>query len=181
VPGSTVSFAMPAQVLTGLLATSLANGTAASATLSAVAIGAISNTPAPYPPADPCPTGWTCTDVGNPAITGTQTLANGVWNIQGAGTGIIAFQYSEQFHYVEQAISTDTTLSARVVSQSLTAGNAASGLMIRANTNGNAAFYAAIVVPGTGLVVLYRPFNGLRSFQLVSRAITSRPTPPLTA
>jgi outer membrane protein assembly factor BamB len=172
VPGTTQSFAMPATVMTGLLATSLTNGTSATETLSSVTIGAISNTPAPNPSPDPCPSGWTCTDVGNPAVIGDQTLANGTWNLQGSGTGITMSQYSDQFHFVEQSLSTDATISARIVSQSLTSGNAASGLMIRANATGNAAYYAAIIVPGKGLTVLYRPVNGLRAFQLVQNAAT---------
>ena len=172
VPGSTTSFSMPATVMTGLLATSLVSGTSASVTASGVTIGAVTNTLVAPPSPDPCPSGWTCTDVGNPASIGTQTLTNGVWMLQGAGTGITASQYRDQFHFVAQSVATDTTISTRVVSQSLTTGNAASGVMIRAATTSNAAYYAALIVPGVGLTVLYRPVMGLRGFQLVQNATT---------
>ena len=172
VAGTTVRFAMPAVVLTGLMASSFTNGSAGTATFSAVTVGAITNTPASVATANGCAQGWNCVDVGNPTINGGQSLSGGAWSIQGAGIGVTSAQYGDQFHFVGQSISTDATISERVVSQSSTGGNAASGLMLRASMDGNAAYYAALFAPGKGITVLYRSIAGLRSFSLLSNAAT---------
>ena len=42
------------------------------------------------PPASPspCPSGWNCQDIGNPALVGNQSLSSATWTAQGAGNGI---------------------------------------------------------------------------------------------
>ena len=161
VPGTTQTVAMPATVLIGVAASSGANGTAGSATIRAVALGAPSTAPNPAPTASPCPTGWTCADIGNPALVGDQSLASGNWAVSGAGTGIAA--YADQLHYVWQKASGDTTLTAQIMSQGNTSASAKAGLMFRQATDTGAVYYAVFVTPGKGLVVQYRSTQGLRT------------------
>ncbi len=153
IPGTTVAIAMPASILAGLAAASGANGTAGTAQLSQVTVG----TPAMAPVAAPtgsCPSGWSCGDVGNPSLTGGQSLSGGTWTVQGAGN-LIANQ-SDQFHYVWQSLTGDGTITARVSNQTKTNGNAEAGIMFRQNTAANAPSYALLATPANGITTEYR-------------------------
>ena len=52
-------------------------------------------------------------------------------------------------------------MSARVVTQTNTNASAKAGVMLRQNTSGDSAYYAAFVTPGNGVLVQYRPTQGL--------------------
>ena len=169
VPGTNASVAMPAVSLAGLAVSSGTNGTSASASVSALSTGPPTVTPAPPAPASPCPSGWSCQDIGNPALGGDQSLSAGTWTVEGAGTGFgqaAITSYSEwpvddQFHFVWQPVSTDTTISAQLTGQANTGANAQAGVMLRADTTGGGAYYAAWVSPGGGVTVDYRDTDGL--------------------
>ncbi len=70
----------------------------------------------PQAPTDPCPSRWTCTDVGNPNPPGdTTTTSSTSFTLYGTGTGITGG--SDSFHYVSQTVSGNQALSAQVVTQ----------------------------------------------------------------
>ena len=134
------------------------------------------NTPVPptftATPAAGCATGWTCADVGAPALAGSQSLSGSTWTVQGAGADI--FGTADQLHYVWQPISGDGSVSARVTAQQNTDAWAKAGVMFCQDTTAGSAFYAAFVTPGNGVVVQYRVSAGAgagQSAQLSTRAV----------
>jgi len=168
VPNSTATVLMPYASLAGLAVSSGESGTAGTATFDNVSVGGITNTPQDTPPASACPAGWECGDVGDPATVGSQSLSGNNWTFEGAGTsvtdsgegtGIGEGGETDQFHYVWTTTTGDTTLSTHITTQSNTAG-ATAGVMMRADTSANAAYYGAFLVPGNGIEVLDRTAKG---------------------
>ena len=68
---------------------------------------------------------------------------------------------NDQFHYISQSLSGDGTISAQVTSQSATSGNDQAGVMLRSDTTGGGAYYAAWITPGNGVEIDYRDTDGL--------------------
>ena len=168
-PGSNTNIPMPNAVLAGLAVSSGANGTAGTGSISAVNIGSPGSPPSPPAPATPCPSGWSCQDVGNPRLVGDQSLSGNTWTLTGAGIGIDNEQPSDQFHFVWQTEPGDATVSAEVLTQTVTDPSAAAGLMMRASTAGNAAYYGAFLTPDNGIEVQYRDTTGLTSIQATTQ------------
>lgn len=158
IPGTNATVPMPAASLAGVMVSSGTQGTSGTATVADVTVGSPTVTPQPAPSADPCPSGWSCQDIGNPALVGDQTLSGGTWTVSGAGGDIWAS--SDQFHDVWQSEPGDATVSAQVASQSDTDPSAKAGVMLRGGTDPGAAYYAAYVTPGNGIVVQYRDTDG---------------------
>ncbi|GCE31708.1 hypothetical protein KDA_71920 [Dictyobacter alpinus] len=113
---------------------------------------------APPPPVAACPAGWTCGDVGAPALIGTQALTNGMWTVTGAGADI--WGNADQFHYVWQALNADGAVSAHVLDQSYTDPWTRSGVMLRQSTDPAAPYYAAFVTHDYGIAIQYRLTQG---------------------
>jgi hypothetical protein len=101
---------------------------------------------------------WTGADIGNPPIAGSDSFAGGVWTISGNGRDIGGT--TDQFHFVSQPVPGDTSLSARVVTQTNTNSRARAGVMFRQSVDPASPFYAAIVTPSSGVWVLERPTFG---------------------
>jgi hypothetical protein len=112
------------------------------------------------PPPTLCPAGWTCTDIGNPPLAGTQIYATTSWQVIGAGGDI--FGAGDQFHFVAQTapLASDGNISARVISQINTDPWAKGGVMMRQSTNPGSPYYAVFVTPGNGIAVQYRTTLG---------------------
>ncbi len=161
VSGSTVNIPIPASAMSGIAFSSGTQGTPDTVTYGAVSIGLPTTPPNPPPPATPCPSGWRCGDIGNPALTGDQSLSGGTWTLKGAGADING--YSDQFHYVWQSLSADGTISAHVLSQGNTDPWATAGVMLRQSSDAASPYYAAFVTPGNGVVVQYRVNQGLNT------------------
>jgi outer membrane protein assembly factor BamB len=170
VPGATANVPMPASVMEGVALSSGTQGTLNTATYKSVSIGSPTTPPNPQPPATPCPAGWSCADIGDSSVVGDQSLSSGTWTLK--GTGIDISGYSDQFHYVWQQLSADGTISARVLSQTNTGGWARAGIMMRQSTDAGSAYYAAFVTPANGIVVQYRPAQGLVTTILTQNAGT---------
>jgi outer membrane protein assembly factor BamB len=167
IPGTTVKLIMPAVTINGVATSSGTSGTAMTASYTGVAVGPLGAPPGPAPSANPCPAGWRCQDVGNPALVGDQTLDAGSWTLTGAGDDIGGT--NDQFHFVSQVLSGDASLSARVVSQSAVGTLAKAGLMIRQSVTDPASpYYAAYLTPGAGAIVEYRGLEGLKTVQAAS-------------
>ena len=162
VRGSTATVLMPYASLAGLAASS------GGATFDSFAVGAISNTPQDTPPANACPSGWTCGDVGNPLVVGNQSRSGTTWTISGAGTGIGQAGTTDQFHYVWTSTTGDTTVSTHITAFDATNAGAKAGLMMRASTSGNAPYYGAFLTPSNGIVVMERDTAGLPSQTLAT-------------
>jgi len=119
-----------------------------------------------------CPTGWSCADLGNPSPAGSQSMSGGTWTIQAGGADI--WGSSDQFHFAWQSLPGDGGISARVASQTNSSPWAKAGVMLRQSSDANAAFYYAMVTPGNGVSVQYRPSAGAAVVWLLS---TSGATP----
>jgi hypothetical protein len=106
----------------------------------------------------PCPAGWSCADIGNPPLAGSQTLSNGTWTISGDGRDIGGT--ADQFHFVWQSLAADGGISTQVITQTKTNDRARAGVMLRLSSDASAPFYAALMTPGSGLFVLDRSTQG---------------------
>ncbi len=120
------------------------------------------------PVSTPCPTGWSCGDIGSPGAAGGQSLSGSTWTVQGAGADI--WSTADAFHFVWQSLGGDGTVSARVLSQSNTDLWAKAGVMARQGTDAGAPYYAAYLTPGNGINVQYRATSGANAVQLVGVA-----------
>lgn len=173
VPGSTTTVVVPFSTMAGLAASSGVSGTSGTATFTNVTVGAASNTPKNTPSANACPTGWTCSDIGNPSTVGNQTVSGNSWSVSGAGTGITNYNQSDQFHYVYQTVAGDTTATTQITGTSGGGVGAYGGIMMRASNAPGAPYYGAFVTPGGNLVIQDRTENGLPVFQALA-TITSK-------
>ena len=121
-------------------------------------------TPAPAP----CPSGWSCGDIGYPSISGSQSVSGNTWTVQGAGGDI--WSVSDQFHYVWQSLNGDGGVSARILSQTNTDPWAKAGVMLRQSTDAGSAYYAVYMTPTNGVNVQYRATSGANAVQVVGVA-----------
>jgi len=110
------------------------------------------------PPQAPCPSSWSCADIGNVGLAGSQYLTGSTWSLQGAGADISSTV--DAFHYVWQALPSDGAVSAEVTSQQATNSYAKAGVMLRASTDPSAPYYAALITPQYGIRVQYRAVPG---------------------
>lgn len=165
IPGSNASLPLPSTTPMGI---EVAGGTG---TISAVALGAPGNEPAPAASAHACPSGWSCQDVGNPSVVGDQQLRSGTWSVTGAGGDI--WGEADQFRFVSQSLTADGEVSAQVTGQTATDPNAKSGVMLRAGTGAADAYYAAYLTPESGIQVQYREDNGMSAAQIANPAGTT--------
>jgi hypothetical protein len=159
VPGSSVTINMTGSVLAGLAATSHNSNTMDTIVMSNVSVGS-GGIPVS------CPTGWSCADIGSPALAGSQSVSGGTWTVQAGGTDI--FGTADQFHYIWQTLAANGSVSAQVVSLSNSSSWAKAGVMIRQDSTASAAYYFAMVTPGNGVVVQYRKAAGAGAQSLVA-------------
>ncbi len=84
----------------------------------------------------PLPSGWSDSDVGTVGLSGSSSFANGVFTVEGAGTGISGT--ADAMHFVYQPLSGNGSIVARMVS--LSGGTTAeqAGVMIRETLNSGA-------------------------------------------
>src|SRR5258707_14396260 len=111
-----------------------------------------------------CPTGWSCADIGAPAIAGSQSaVGDGVWTVQGAGGDI--WGTSDPFRYMYQSQPGDGSVSAQVAGQAPanTDAWAKAGVMLRLSSDPGAPYYFVAVTPGNGILVQDRATQGGRA------------------
>jgi hypothetical protein len=110
--------------------------------------------------ADDSSSGWSSSDIGNPTLTGGQSLdtSTGTWTVQGAGTGVSGT--ADEFHFVWQAQGAGGGVGADVTSQTNTGAVAQAGVMLRASTDSGSPYYAAFVTPSDGIIVQDRATQG---------------------
>ncbi len=122
------------------------------------------------PPLGPLPTGWTDQDIGAPAIAGSGGYTNPTFTVIGAGADILWHHRPVQLRV--RLDEPDGSLSARVVSQTITSSSAKAGVMFRATTDPGSPYYAALVTPGSGVVVQWRNSQGVTTSQSTKVAAT---------
>ncbi len=169
VSGSSESIAaLAGTILSGLAVTAHNNAALSAATFTGVTIPGS----APPPPPTSCATGWTCADVGTPAIVGTAALntATNVWTISGSGADI--WGTADQFQFVNQTLAADGTLSAHVTAQTNTSPYAKAGVMFRQSNAANAAYFLAAISPGYGILIQYRTATGAQAQEVLKAAGT---------
>ena len=160
VPGSTLTVAgLSGTLLAGVAVTSHNQGTS-----STVGFGAPAVATAEVPPPPACPTGWTCSDIGNPLPAGQQTLNGGQWWLLGGGNDI--WGAADAFHFVSQTLAADGSISAHVTAQAYSDQWAKAGVMLRATTDPGSPYYAAFVTPGNGIAVQWRTAQGASTVQV---------------
>ena len=103
------------------------------------------------------PSPWADADVGAVAVAGSAAYAGGVFTVNGSGSDI--YGTSDQFHYVDQAVSGNGTLIARVTSQTVTgSSNSKAGLIWKASTSSGSPYFL-IAVNSSGVVKVQWNFN----------------------
>ncbi|MBV8446076.1 MAG: hypothetical protein JOZ92_09190 [Candidatus Dormibacteraeota bacterium] len=155
IPGSTATLNLPSSLLEGLAVTSHNTGTLSPVTFNDVTLGGSTGPPPPT-----CPTGWSCADIGAPALAGSQSLdtSTGTWTITGGGTDITGT--SDQFHFVWQSLTGDGSITVHIASQGDSSASAKAGIMLRASTDPAAPYYGVVVTPAQGIKVQVRPTQG---------------------
>ncbi len=171
VPGSFVTMIMPTTILAGI-ATSSGSTTAGameSAAYTGVAIGPPTTVTTATQSAS-CPGGWSCADIGLPALTGTESFdaTSRQWTQSGAGNDI--WGTSDQFHYDWQSLAGDGVVTAQVLTQTNTSAYAKAGVMMRASTDPGAMYYGIFLTPANGIEIQYRSAQGGSAQQLLSYA-----------
>jgi hypothetical protein len=160
IPGTTADVDLPTTTMQGVAVASGSSSTTSAATFSNLSVGApVTTTLASTAPADPCPSTWTCTDLGNPMPVGDTTGSGGSLTLQGTGTGFAGS--TDSAHYVYQAVSGNESISALVTTGSGAAAKTQDGLMMRASTAPTAPMYSVYLNPGGSATVKWRANDGI--------------------
>ena len=113
ISGTVHTVIMPTTLLAGVGVASGGSNAQSVGTYQNFTLGANTQAFAPQNTAHPCPAPWSCNDIGAGSPIGDQTLANGVWTLQGGGNGIAGTL--DQLHFVNQKLGGDGTVSARLL------------------------------------------------------------------
>ena len=160
VPGSTADVDLPTATMQGLAVASGASTTYGTASFSNISAAApVTTTMNPPAPADPCPSAWTCTDLGNPNPVGDTTGSASNLTLAGTGTGFGGS--SDSAHYVYQTVSDDTSISAQVATGSTAGAKTQDGLMMRASMAPTAPMYSVYLKPGGNATIQWRANDGI--------------------
>jgi outer membrane protein assembly factor BamB len=162
IPGSTADVDLTTATMQGIVVASGSATLTGQATFTGTSVGAkVTTTMTPPPPADPCPTGWTCTDLGNPSPQGDTTGSGGSLTLQGAGGGFGEVA-SDSAHYVYQTVSGNASVSAQVATTAGASSSAQDGLMMRESTAPTAPMYSVFLNPGGSATVEWRLHDGIK-------------------
>jgi subtilisin family serine protease/regulation of enolase protein 1 (concanavalin A-like superfamily) len=110
------------------------------------------------PVASALPGSWTSADVGATGRGGTASFANGSFTVKGAGADI--WGSADSFQYVEQAVSGDLTLVARITSRQSANMFAKAGVMLRDSLAATAANVTLDVRPSGDFEFMTRSTDG---------------------
>jgi len=173
--GSTADLELPATVLHGLVVNSGSSQVSGTASFGNLAVGSPLTTPlAAVSPTDPCPTPWTCLDIGNPSPSGDTTSSSPTsltLDAPGAGIG----SASDSFHFVYQTVSGNESISAQVVPQPSDPASAQQGIMMRSAPTPTSPYYAVLFQPGGSATITWRYYDGVsdRTGSLALPTVTS--------
>ena len=168
--GSAVTMNLGAGLLGGMAVTSGQAGLSATATFDSVLVSA--SPPSPLPP-EPCPSPFSCADIGAPTPPGSQSYDpnSGTWTIGGGGSDIAGT--ADQFRFVSAPLTGDGTVVARVATQANAGAQAKAGVMVRATTDPGSPEYSVVVTPGAGIKVQERTTQGGTTTKLANPAGTA--------
>ncbi len=107
------------------------------------------------------PAPWTAGDVGSPALTGSTTVANGVFTVTGAGWDISGT--SDEFHFVHQPVAGDVEIVARLLTLDQSHAWAKAGVMIRESLAGPVPHAFMTGTAAQGWAFQHRPTAGAMS------------------
>jgi hypothetical protein len=124
--------------------------TAASGGKSATASITVSSTALPSP--------WTTQDLGSVSPAGSATWAVDSFCVKGSGGDI--WGAADAFRFVSQSRSGNTSIIARVTSQTNSNGWAKSGIMLRESLTAGSKHVTLIVTPSNGVNLQYRATTG---------------------
>jgi outer membrane protein assembly factor BamB len=162
IPGSTADVDLTTPTMQGIVVASGSTTLTGQATFTGTNVGAaVTTTMTPPPPADPCPSGWTCTDLGNPATQGDTTGSGGSLTLQGTGGGFGEVA-SDSAHYVYQSVSGNASVSAQVATAAGAALSTQDGLMMRESTAPTAPMYSVFLNPGGSATIEWRLYDGIK-------------------
>jgi outer membrane protein assembly factor BamB len=160
IPGSTADVDLPTTTMQGIAVASGSATAYGTATFTGTSVGAaLTTTMAPPPPAHPCPSGWSCADLGNPTPPGDTTGSGGALTLAGAGSGFGGA--SDSAHYVYQSFSGNAVVSAQVTTGSGAPAKAQDGLMMRTSTAATAPMYSVYLNPGGSATIKWRLYDGI--------------------
>jgi regulation of enolase protein 1 (concanavalin A-like superfamily) len=115
------------------------------------------------------PAGWTSSDIGSPAVSGSADVSADTMTVRGAGADIGGI--SDQFHFVYQAMAGDVDIRIRVADLQDVNPGAKAGLMIRASLAANAKHAFMLVSAEQGLAFQWRSQAGKKSAQVSGAAV----------
>jgi hypothetical protein len=103
---------------------------------------------------------WNSTDIGNPALAGSQSFdsGTGTWTVAGGGTGLGGT--SDQFHFAWQSAPAGGGATAYVAAQTASGPAAEAGVMLRGSTDPGAPYYGAFVTPSGTVTIEDRSSQG---------------------
>jgi len=100
------------------------------------------------------PPPWVDTDIGSPSPAGSASYASPTFTVNGSGGDI--WSNSDQFNYMYQSITGDTTIIARVKTESAPSNWTKVGVMIRESLNASSYFVDMLATPSQGINQEYR-------------------------
>ncbi len=120
------------------------------------------------------PGGWTDLDIGAVGIAGSASYNNGTFTVAGSGSDI--WTAADQFNYAYQSVTNDTSVTARVVTETGAASFAKAAVMIRETTATNSIEASVLLTPTNGVAMEVRPTTGAATINLVGWV--AGPLPP---
>ncbi len=100
----------------------------------------------------------TSTDIGQVAVAGSTSTANGIYTVRASGADI--WDTQDEFRFVHGALGGDGEITARVDSVTATDPWTKAGVMIRETLNANSRFAYTLVSSGNGVDFEYRVSTG---------------------
>lgn len=94
------------------------------------------------------PGGWTQGDVGAVGTAGSGTYTAPMFTVTGGGTDIGG--HADAFHFLDEPLASDATVTARVATQTNTSTWARAGVMLRSTNAPGSPFVLQAVTPGDG-------------------------------
>jgi len=126
----------------------------------------------------PLPLGKTDLDIGGPTLPGSGLASAGVYTVKGSGSDI--FNTSDQFNFVEQSLTGNQTIIARVTGLSNTNSSAKAGVMCRMTNDANSAFVMESTTPTGYVEMVFRSSAGASAgYTGISTGITPSATTPI--